>query len=166
MPVAKAHRKVHPQLATHQAAVEYVVGILLRLHYGLEDVLSFIKVLWNSPLLEANHHHLRGACAVFEILHDECVYPLLSLDGPARERIHDAPDVDVFHLRKKAHHVEEEALDARIAERKELRVLRAGGLVVYRVEDDLAAVDANARQPLDLAVELRRDARYKLLLLG
>ena len=99
------------------------------------------------------------------VLQDVHVAAPVALERVAGERVGYAPDVDVVYRSEEPRRVEEEALDAVVAYREELRVLSARGLVEHRVEDHLAAVDARARQPLHLAVELGRDAGDEVLLL-
>ena len=89
-----------------------------------------------------------------------------ALDRGAGERASDATDVDELDVAEEAHHVEDDVADVEVAKRRKRRIARAVELVPERIENHLAAVDAGTWEPLDLAVELRRDALDEILLGG
>ena len=51
----EVRRQLHSKLLAHQASVENVVGILVRLKNRRKKVLTLVKVLSYAPLLEAEH---------------------------------------------------------------------------------------------------------------
>ena len=123
-------------------------------------------MLGDAPLLEAekdNPHFVGlGRLALDDI--DAAV--ARPLDRRSRERACDAPDVDELNVVEEAHQVEDDVADVEVAERRERRIASAVELVPERVENHLAAVDAGAGEPFDLAVELRRDSLDEILLGG
>ena len=165
MSVPEPARQVHAELKAHEPAIENVVRILVGLDDRLQKALALVEVFGDAPLLEADHHHLDRIGPLLAVLHDVHVAAAVALDGLAGQRVRDPSDVDEGDLAKEPRRVEEEALHAVVTHREELRILRPRRLVVDLVEDHLALVDARAGKPLDLTVELGRDAGDELLLL-
>ena len=161
---ADAGRQRHSELLAHEAAVHDVVRVFVRQKHGRQEVFALVEMLGDAPLLEAEDERLRKRTARLLALEDVDVSVTRAGDRLAGERIDDAPDVHVLDVAEETREVEEDVPHARIADLAELGIARAVELVPERIEDQLAAVDARARQPLNLTEELGRDALDELAL--
>ena len=155
--------KVHAELPTRQAPIEDEVRVLVRLENGTEQVLALVEVFGDAPLLEADDVKTGHGGLGHLRLHDVDAATASAGNGMPGERTGDAPDIDVFDRAEEAQGVEDDRANAHVAEFEQRGILRAVGLVVDRVEDELALLDAAARQPLDLAEELGGDALDEIL---